>query len=124
MSIEITKAERAIMEVLWAEHPLRNGEITQRVADDQSWHGKTVTTLVRRLVDKGAIGFKKGVGGFLYSPLIGRDDYRLGEAKKMVTELFEGEITPLLASFAKSETISKSDLTELRKLIDELEKQK
>ena len=123
MSIEITKAERAIMEALWREHPLRNGEIAQRVAEDHAWHRKTVSTLVRRLVDKGAIGFEKGVGGFLYSPLIYRDDYCLGETKKIVTELFEGEITPLLATFAKSETLSKSDLYELRKLIDKLDKQ-
>jgi predicted transcriptional regulator len=121
--MEITKAERAIMEALWKEHPLRSGEIAQLVAEEHSWHRKTVTTLVRRLVNKGAIGFEKGVGGFLYSPIICRDDYCLGEAKKMVTELFEGEITPLLASFAKSEPISKSDLSELRKLIEKLEKQ-
>ena len=123
MSIEITKAERAIMEALWKKHPLRSGEISQRVAEDQAWHRKTVSTLIRRLVDKGAIGFEKGVGGFLYSPLIYKEDYCLGETRKIVTELFEGEITPLLATFAKSETLSKSDLAELRKLIDRLDKQ-
>ena len=122
MSIEITKAECAVMEALWSEHPLRNGEIAQRVTSDRDWHRKTVSTLVRRLVEKGAIGYEKGVGGFLYSPLIYREDYRLGETKKMVTDLFDGEITPLLACFAKSEALSKSDLSELRKLIDKLDK--
>jgi BlaI family penicillinase repressor len=122
MSIEITKAERAVMEALWSGHPLRNGEIAQRVAADHEWHRKTVSTLVRRLVEKGAVGYEKGIGGFLYSPLIYREDYRLGETKKMVTDLFDGEITPLLACFAKSEVLSRSDLAELRKLIDELDK--
>ena len=121
MSIEITRAERAIMDALWGEHPLRCGEIAQRVAAEHSWHRKTVSTLVRRLVNKGAIGFDKGMGGYLYSPLIYREDYRLGEARKIVTELFDGEITPLLACFANAESLSKSDLSELRKLVEKLD---
>jgi len=122
MSIEITKAERAVMEALWSEYPLRNGEIARRVSADHEWHSKTVSTLVRRLVGKGAIAYEKGIGGFLYSPLIFREDYRLGETRKMVTDLFDGEITPLLACFARSEALSKSDLSELRKLIEKLDK--
>ena len=123
MSIEITKAELAIMEALWSEHPLRNGEIAQRVTTDRAWQRKTVSTLIRRLVDKGAIAYEKGLGGFLYSPLINKHNHRLNEAKKMVTELFDGEITPLLACFAESESLSKSDLRELRELIEKLDTQ-
>ena len=109
MSIEITKAELAVMEALWNEHPLRNGEIAKHVVTKHAWQRKTISTLIRRLVDKGAIGYEKGMGGFLYSPLIQKENYRLNEAKKMVTNLFDGEITPLLACFAESEALSKSD---------------
>ena len=122
MSIEITKAELAIMEALWREHPLRNGEIAQRVIANHAWQRKTISTLIRRLVDKGAVGYQKGMGGFLYSPLIKKEKYRQSEAKKMVAELFDGEITPLLASFAKTETLSKTDLHELRQLIEALDR--
>lgn len=110
------------MEALWSEHPLRNGEIAQRVAVDHAWQRKTISTLIRRLVDKGAISYEKGVGGFLYSPLIQRENYRLGEAKKMVKDLFDGEITPLLACFAESEKLTGSDLSKLRELIEKLDK--
>ena len=122
MSIEITEAERRIMKVLWNDRPLRSGEIVQKVADDRHWHSKTVNTLIRRLVDKGAVGFERKTGGFLYFPLIAREDYRRDETKRFVSDLFDGEITPLLACFAKSEALTEPDLQELRKLIAKLEK--
>jgi BlaI family penicillinase repressor len=122
MRIEITEAERAIMDSLWNQHPLRTGQIVEYVNRDRDWHQKTVSTLIRRLVDKDAVGFEKGVGGYLYSPLIAKEDYRLGEARKMITELFDGEITPLLAGFANAQELSESDLAELRKLVAKLEK--
>lgn len=122
MSVEITDAERAIMEVLWHEQPLRSGEIVHQVSASRSWHRKTVNTLIRRLVAKGAVGYEKATGGFLYFPLIDREDYRRGEVKKLVTELFDGEIAPLLACFAETDTLSKSELRELRNLVAKLGK--
>ena len=122
MRIEITEAERAIMEALWSERPLRRGEIVQHVNRCRAWHQKTVSTLIRRLVDKGAVRFEKGIGGYLYYPVVDREDYRRGEAKRLITELFDGEITPLLAGFANVEKLSKSDLAELRKLVEKLGK--
>jgi predicted transcriptional regulator len=122
MSVEITDAERAIMEALWHEHPLRIGEIVQQVAPSRSWHRKTVSTLIRRLVAKGAVAYEEGTGGFLYFPLIDKEDYRRGEAKKLVTDLFDGKVGPLLACFAEADTLSKSELRELRKLVAKLGK--
>jgi len=123
MPVEITDAERAIMEALWSEQPLRTGQIVQHVSGSRAWHQKTVSTLIRRLVDKGAVAYDKGVGGHLYYPLIDKEDYRQGEAKRLIAELFDGKITPLLAGFANVEKLSKSDVSELRKLVAKLEQQ-
>lgn len=118
--IEITDAERAIMDTLWRHSPQRSSEIAGQVAADRDWHPKTVNTLIRRLVDKGAVTFNKATGGYRYSPLISRDDYRSREAKRLVRELFDGQLTPLLASFVMSEKLSRSDLAALRKLVARL----
>lgn len=118
--IEITDAERAIMNTLWRHSPQRSSEIYSQVAADRAWHPKTVNTLIRRLVDKGAVTFSEAVGGYRYTPLISRDDYRSREARRLVTELFDGQLTPLLASYVTAEKLSKSDLSELRKLVARL----
>ena len=120
MSIDITESELVIMSVLWRTSPLRSREIVAATADKRQWHKKTVNTLIRRLVDKGAIAYEEASGGFLYSPAISKKSYRQREAKRMIKGLFDGEVSPLLSSFAETQKLSDSDLDELRSLVERL----
>lgn len=117
---DISDSELLVMDVLWKSSPMRSGEIYSALASQRNWHRKTVNTLVRRLVDKGAIDYVKAPGGFSYSPLLARDSYRRQKATKLVKDLFDGEVSPLLAAFAETESLTDSDLLELRKIVSRL----
>ncbi len=99
---------------------MRSREIVEATAGEREWHKKTVNTLIRRLVDKGAVAYEEAPGGFLYSPAITKKFYRQREAKRMIRELFDGEVSPLLSAFAETEKVSDSDLDELRTLVERL----
>lgn len=122
MTKDISESELVILDALWKQSPMRSGEIAATLESRKNWHQRTVNTLVRRLVEKEALGYDKAPGGFLYYPLIRREDFRQERATKLVKELFDGEVSPLIAAFAEHEDLSPNDLEELRNLVSRLSK--
>lgn len=120
MSIDITESELVVMTVLWRASPLRSREIVEATSDERTWHRKTVNTLIRRLVEKGAVNYDEAPGGFLYYPAITKESFRQREANRMIKGLFDGEVSPLLSAFVETEKLSDSDLDDLRNLIERL----
>jgi BlaI family penicillinase repressor len=120
VSIDITESELVVMTVLWRASPLRSREIVEATSDERTWHRKTVNTLIRRLVEKGAVNYDEAPGGFLYYPAITKESFRQREANRMIKGLFDGEVSPLLSAFVETEKLSDSDLDDLRNLIERL----
>lgn len=118
---EISKTEFEVLEVLWQEHPASANEIIAKLNENKEWHEKTVKTLLNRMVKKGAIGFEKQQRTYIYTPLLERDSYTLKESKSLLERMFSGKIAPLVAGFAKSDELSKQDISELKELINKWE---
>jgi BlaI family penicillinase repressor len=120
VSVDITESELIVMNALWRASPLRSREIVEATSGERKWHRKTVNTLIRRLVEKDAISYEEALGGFLYHPAITQESYRQRQAKRLIKDLFGGEVSPLLSAFVETEKLSDSDLGELRSLIERL----
>jgi BlaI family transcriptional regulator, penicillinase repressor len=119
-SIPISESEAKVMNVLWEAHPLGTEQIFERLATNESWHVSTIKTLLGRLVKKGAVAAEADGRRFSYSPLLTRQDYISTESRSLLDRLFEGKITPLVSHFAQQRKLSKRDLNELRRLLDDL----
>jgi predicted transcriptional regulator len=120
---EISKAEFEVLEVLWDQHPLGATDIIERLNANKAWHEKTVKTLLNRLVKKEAIGFEKQQRRYLYFPLLERETYTQVESQGLVERLFSGNLSPLVAGFAKNKNLKKDDVAMLKSIIDEWEKE-
>ncbi len=119
--IRISEAEAVVMEVLWGEHPLTADEVIARLPGGNDWAEATVKTLLNRLLNKGAIGAAKEGRRYLYSPLVERDDWLLEESSSLLERLFDGRVAPLVAHFSQHRKLSRADVAELRKLLEELD---
>ena len=117
--IRISEAEAVVMEVLWGEHPLTADEVIARLPGGNDWAETTVKTLLNRLLNKGAIGAAKEGRRYLYSPLVERDDWLLEESSSLLERLFDGRVAPLVAHFSQHRKLSRADVAELRKLLEE-----
>jgi len=81
---------------------------------------KTIQTLISRLAAKGAIKAEKTeTKAFLYSPLVGRDEYRANVGKSFLQKVYDGSLNLMVSSFIKGCKISPAELEELKKLLDE-----
>lgn len=120
--MEISEAEHEVMEALWAGAPASAREVFQRLRDKKSWQERTVKTLLSRLVKKGAIDYEKRERSYLYSPCFGREDYQIKQSKKLVNRLFDGQLSMLISGFVKGGELKKSDIEELKDIIEKWEK--
>jgi predicted transcriptional regulator len=126
---EISNAEFEVLEALWQKYPASANDIIAKLNEhidttnnEKHWHDKTVKTLLNRLVKKQAISFEKQQRRYLYSPLLAREDYTLKESTNLIERMFSGKLAPLVAGFAKKNELNKDDITALKALISDWEK--
>lgn len=117
----ISDAESQVMSVLWEAAPRTSEDIVSVLRDGSDWHEKTIRTLLNRLLGKGAIRAERDGRRYLYSPVLTREQWQSQESRSLLDRVFGGRVAPLLAHFSTHEKLSKRDIAELRKLIDDIE---
>lgn len=121
----ISDAESRVMEVLWrAPGAVPAEEVIRLLADEQQWQEATVKTLLNRLLKKGAISAERTGRRYLYSAVLPREQWLTSESTTLLDRLFGGRIAPLVAHFGSQRKLSKEDIAELRRLIEDMPDEK
>ncbi|WP_257458027.1 BlaI/MecI/CopY family transcriptional regulator [Archangium lipolyticum] len=119
--VSISEAESQVMEVLWrAGEAIPAEQVISALVRQQHWQEATIKTLLNRLLKKGAIRAEKDGRRYLYTAVLKRDEWVTSESKNLLDRLFGGRIAPLVAHFGSRSKLSKSDLAELTRLIEEM----
>jgi len=116
-NIKLFEGELKLMELLWQHEGTSAKELSLLAAEKIGWNKNTTYTVIKKLVDKGAI--KRSEPGFICRSLIGREEAGRKEAKEVLSSFFGGSVKALFSSFMSDGTLSAKEAGELRKLIDE-----
>ncbi len=117
---DISKSELEVMQFLWRNGESTSVEIVKNVSAKNDWKSNTIMTLVSRLVAKGFVESVKNKGELIiYKPLISEYDYKSKETNNFIEKMYDGSINNLLVAFAKSKKLTKQDLEDLIKLVDD-----
>lgn len=116
----ISEAEAAVMMVLWERSPLTAQDVIERVPAERGWSANTVKTLLARLVAKKALAHEADRRRYLYRPLITRDDYVVGESRRLIDQLFGGRVTPLVAHLAERKVLDPDEIDDIQALLKDL----
>ena len=119
--MQISEAESVVMQVLWKRQPLTADDIHAAIGSRQDWQVATVKTLLNRLLKKGAVSAERDGRRYLYSPVLQREAWLGGESESLLDRLFGGRVAPLVAHFSERRKLSKKDIAELKKLVQELD---
>lgn len=119
--MQISEAESAVMDVLWRRHPLAAEDVVAALAASRDWQEATIKTLLNRLLRKAAIRAEKDGRRYIYSPVLERDDWVLGESEGLLDRLFGGRVAPLVAHFSAHRKLSRKDVAELRRLLEDID---
>src|SRR5580698_8215635 len=116
----ISDTEWEIMRIVWLKHPLTANEIIEQLAAaDSGWHPKTARTLLARLAQKGALWYEAKGRTYVYSPLVSEEDWVATASESFLDRVFGGSLKPMLAHFVERQKLTRKDLEELGKLLDE-----
>jgi predicted transcriptional regulator len=119
--MQISEAESIVMDVLWRQQPLAAEDVVAALAESQQWQEPTIKTLLNRLLKKGAIKASKDGRRYLYTPVLQRQAWMLGESQGLLERLFDGRVAPLVAHFSEHRKLTRKDIADLRKLLEELD---
>ncbi|HEX6833538.1 MAG TPA: BlaI/MecI/CopY family transcriptional regulator [Rudaea sp.] len=119
--MSISEAESVVMDVLWHQSPLSAEDIVAALAKTSDWQEATIKTLLNRLLRKNAIAAERDGRRYLYRPLLQREDYIHAASKGLLDRLFNGRVAPLVAHFSERHKLSKKDIAELKRLIEEID---
>jgi len=121
VSVSISEAESEVMKVLWQTSPLATEDLIAALDGPDKWHASTIKTLLTRLLKKGAIRARQDGRRYLYSPVMKREQWITDESTGLLDRLFGGRVAPLVAHFSERKKLSKKDVAELKRLIQELD---
>ena len=121
-SVRLGRVQHQIMKVLWKRGRATAREITEALAG----HGapvlhSTVQTLLRKLEAKRAVGHKvnESTRTFIFYPLVTEADATRSAMQDLLTRVFNGSRYGMVAYLLKNEKLTRSELNEIKKLIEE-----
>ena len=119
---QISEAEFEVMKIVWRHAPISTNEITDRLTKTTTWNPKTIQTLIKRLVTKGALTYEKQSRVFVYTPLVGEEEYIGQESSSFLNRYYHGDITAMLSTYIKNDRLTESEIDALRSLLSKSSK--
>lgn len=114
---QISEAEYEVMKIVWKHAPISTNEITERLTKTTPWNPKTIQTLIKRLVTKGALSYEKQSRVFVYTPLVEEKEYIGRESNTFLKRFYDGDITAMVSSYLENDRLSESEIDTLRSLL-------
>lgn len=117
---KIPDSEFEIMMVIWdANMSVTSDYIMDRL--DKDWAKPTLLNLLSRLCERGFLECTKDGRLNVYTAKVEKDDYLELESKNFLKKMHHNSLTSLVASLYSGEVVTKDDLEELKKFIEEAE---
>ena len=116
---QISQAERVVMQVLWSQGPLTANQIIEQLKGKTAWNPRTIRALISRLLNKHALDFDKEGKEYRYSPAITEQRCAKHERVSFLRRVYGGATKPMIAAFIEDAKLSKSDIAELKAMLEQ-----
>jgi BlaI family penicillinase repressor len=120
--VQLGRMQFRIMQILWDKGRASARDITEALNAVEPVAHSTVQTLLRQLEAKGAVGHEAENRTFVFFSKLKEDKIKRTAARDLLERVFGGDVGSLVAHLLKSERLSRSELDELRRLIDQSRK--
>lgn len=107
--------EMKFAKLIWENEPLASGELAKLALTELNWKRTTTYTVLKRLCDKGIFQNQNGT----VTSLISMQMFQAKQSEEFVEESFGGSLPKFVVAFMNSRKLSKQEVEELRRMIDE-----
>ncbi|HHU72653.1 MAG TPA: BlaI/MecI/CopY family transcriptional regulator [Clostridiales bacterium] len=105
------------MELLWSNKNLAAKDIAKIIKEYIGWEKNTTYTVIKRLIDKGAI--KREEPGFICKASISKRTVQNIETKALLNKLFNGSLATFMSDYLKNQDLTRAELLELERIVGE-----
>lgn len=116
---QLTPLELEIMSTLWKIGEGSVHDVIEALPKDRDYAYTTVSTVLRILLSKEVVKAEASGRQHTYVPLLSKQKYESMTLKHVVTTVFGGDSTSLLKRLIDDRAISKSELDEIKKMIEQ-----
>ena len=114
---KLGEMEQKFAELIWERAPIGSGELAKLCDGAFGWKRTTAYTMLKRLCERGIFENQNGTVVVLQT----REEFQGAQSEQFVNETFQGSLPQFLTAFTRRKKLSKTEIEELKKLIDEYE---
>lgn len=115
-TIRLHEGELNVMELLWSNHNLPAKDIAKIIKDYIGWEKNTTYTVIKRLIDKGAI--KREEPGFICVANISKRQVQQIETDALIDKVFGGSLDNFFEDYLMMQNLSAEQIHTLRRILD------
>ena len=119
--IRVTNSEWYLMECLWEESPRSLMQIVPLLSELVGWSKSTCATMVRRMAEKGLIGYEEHGKTKYFYPKVKKEDVVVQETRDFLKRIYDGSIGMMMSALLRQNDLSKEDIRELREILEAAE---
>ena len=120
--VTLSPGEWQVMEALW-EGPKTLMELVRLLKERTGWAKSTVTTMVRRMEDKGLLAYRQEGRTKTFLPAVSREDAAAAETESLLRRAYHGSVGLLVNTLAQREALSRADIDELYAVLRKAEEE-
>ena len=110
--VTLSASEWRVMEVLWTG-PRTLMELVRELGASAGWAKSTVTTMVRRMEEKGLISYEQSGRAKVFRPAVTREAVAAAETDSLLRRAYHGSVGLLVNAMAERESLTQADIDEL-----------
>ena len=115
--MKLSKTEEQIMELIWSKGKLFLKDLIDCYSDPKP-ATTTIATLLKRMQNKGFVGYKLYGNSRQYYPLVKKTDYFSKQVNGIVKDFFGDSALQFASFFTTTSNLTTSELEDLKKIID------
>lgn len=115
----LTEVELELMTILWRLGEGSVADVLEQLPKERDLAYTSVSTVLRILEQKRILKTRKEGRGHVYIPTLAKSDYEAKTVKHVVERVFEGTPVALVKQLLSSVKMSKEELDELKKLLNQ-----
>lgn len=113
--IRLAEIESRFVELIWQKEPIGSGELVSLCEKELNWKKSTTYTVLRRLCQRGILQNQDA----MVTSLIKKDEYMAIQSEQVLEDTFEGSLPRFVAAFMSRKKLSRKQIDEIQKLIDD-----
>lgn len=118
-TVKLFDSELKVMDILWKEGVVPAKYIAERLTQEVGWNKNTTYTLIKRCIKKGAI--ERTEPNFMCHALIPKEKVQEAETDELINKIYDGSADKLFAALLGRKKLSKEQIANLKKMVDDLE---